>query len=310
MIGVSFLTFDDVQALDVCGPLEVFATANELSGHEHYGTRILSPNGAPVRATNGLRWVVDGPWEDLPQGATMVVPGGQGIHALRTPEVASHLAQLGDRAGRIASVCTGSYLLAEAGLLEGKRASTHWAKEDDFASAFPGTTLDRDSLYQTQEGGKPVWTSAGVSAGMDMALAMLEKDAGPQLAHEVAQWLVLSLRRGGEEAQRSSALKSQALHIREIARVQAFVRNNPAQDLRIEALAQRANMSVRNFTRRFSAESGMSPAQFVRDARCEHARRLLAASDRSLEEVAEACGFQSRQALRRALDDTAMPEES
>jgi len=310
MIEVSFLAFDEVQALDVCGPLEVFATANELDGHDHYQTRILSPCGAPVRATNGLRWVVDGAWDDMPNGATMVVPGGQGLHTLRTPEVANHLGGLSTRAGRIASVCTGSYLLAEAGLLKGKRASTHWAKEDDFASAFPSTTLDRDSLYQTHDDGKPIWTSAGVSAGMDMALAMLERDAGPQLAHEVAQWLALSLRRDGAEAQRNTALKSQALHVREIARVQAFVRNNPAQDLRLEALAQRATMSVRNFTRRFSAESGMSPAQFVREARCEHARRLLTASDRSIGEVAEACGFQSRQALRRALDDTAMPEES
>ncbi|MBV1859438.1 MAG: DJ-1/PfpI family protein [Nannocystaceae bacterium] len=310
MIGISFLTFDDVQALDVCGPLEVFATANELGRHNRYETRILSPAGAPVRATNGLRWVVDGRWEDLPNGATMVVPGGQGIHALRTPEIADRIGQLGARAGRIASVCTGSYLLAEAGLLEGKRASTHWAKEDDFASAFPGTTLDRDSLYQTQDESKPVWTSAGVSAGMDMALAMLERDAGPQLAHEVAQWLVLSLRRRGDEAQRNTALKSQALHIREVARVQAFVRNNPAGDLRVDALAQRANMSVRNFTRRFSRETGMSPAQFVREARCEHARRLLAASDRGIEEVAQACGFQSRQALRRAMSETAMPEGS
>lgn len=310
MIAVSFLAFDDVQALDVCGPLEVFATANELGGHDHYETCILSPQGVPVRATNGLRWVVDGAWEDLPEGGTMIVPGGQGIHTLRTPQVAKRLGALGQRAGRIASVCTGSYLLAEAGLLAGKRASTHWAKEEDFASAFPSTTLDRDSLYQTQDDGKPIWTSAGVSAGMDMALAILERDAGPQLAHEVAQWLVLSLRRGGEEAQRSTALKSQALHIREIARVQAFVRNNPSQDLRVEALAQRANMSVRNFTRRFSAESGMAPAQFVREARCAHARRLLAASDRSTEEVAEACGFQSRQSLRRALDDTAVQEEN
>ncbi|MGH1346262.1 MAG: GlxA family transcriptional regulator [Nannocystales bacterium] len=310
MIAASFLVFDDVQALDVCGPLEVFATANELSGHDHYETTILSQTGAPVRATNGLRWAVDGAWEDLPAGATMIVPGGEGIHGLRTPVVADHLGQLGARAGRIASVCTGSYLLAEAGLLVGKRASTHWAKEDDFAASFPRTTLDRDSLYQTQDDRKPIWTSAGVSAGMDMALAMLERDAGPQLAHEVAQWLVLSLRRGGEETQRSATLKSQGLHVREIARVQAFVRNNPSQDLRVEALAQRANMSVRNFTRRFSAESGMSPAQFVREARCEHARRLLAASDRSIEEVADACGFQSRQALRRALDDTATLEVS
>ncbi len=310
MIAVSFLAFDGVQALDVCGPLEVFATANELSGTDHYATSVLSPSGAPVRATNGLRWVVDGTWDDLSFGATLIVPGGQGIHALRTPEVSGLLKRLGTRAGRIASVCTGSYLLAEAGLLTGKRASTHWSKEDDFASAFPNTTLDRDSLYQTQDDGKPIWTSAGVSAGMDMALAMVERDTQPELAHEVAQWLVLSLRRHGAEAQRNSALKSQALHVREVARVQAFVRNNPADDLRVEALAHRANMSVRNFTRRFSAESGMSPAQFVREVRTEHARRLLAASDRGTDEVAKACGFQSRQALRRALDDTALQEEN
>lgn len=310
MIAVSFLAFDDVQALDVCGPLEVFATANELGGHDHYETRILSPAGAPIRATNGLRWAVDGAWDDLSCGATMFVPGGQGIHVLRTPAVAGQLGRLDARAGRIASVCTGSYLLAEAGLLVGKRASTHWAKEDDFASAFPRTTLDRDSLYQTQDDGKPIWTSAGVSSGMDMALAMVERDVHPQLAHEVAQWLVLSLRRDGTEAQRNTALKSQALHVREVARVQAFVRNNPAEDLRIEALAQRANMSVRNFTRRFSAETGLSPAQFVREVRTEHARRLLAASDRGLDEVAKTSGFQSRQALRRALDDNAMLEEN
>lgn len=150
----SFQTFDDVQALDVSGPLEVFATANELSGHGHYETRILSPTGAPVCATNGLRWVADGTWEDLPEQATMLIPGGHGIHAPRTPDVAGQVGRLAVRAGRIASVCTGSYLLAEAGLLVGKRASTHWAKEDDFASAFPSTMLDRDSLYQTRAAGQ------------------------------------------------------------------------------------------------------------------------------------------------------------
>ncbi len=309
MIGVSFLAFDEVQALDVCGPLEVFATANELSGRPHYETRVLSRDGASVRATNGLRWFIDGAWDDLGPGTTVVVPGGQGVHALRTPAVATQLYGLCQRASRIASVCTGSYLLAEAGLLDGKRASTHWAKEDDFQAAFPHTTLDRDSLYHSEGGDKPVWTSAGVSAGMDMALAMVEHDVGPELARDVAQWLVLSLRRHGDEAQRSAVLRSQALHVREVARIQAFVRSNPAEDLRVEALARRVGMSVRNFTRRFSAECGMSPAQFVREVRTDHARRLAAASDRSVDEVAGASGFRSRQTLRRALDGASRSEE-
>ena len=301
MLAVSFLAFEGIQALDVCGPLEVFATANELSGREHYATRLLSPDGEPVRATNGLRWMVDGAWEDVEHGDTVLVPGGEGVHALRTPETCERLTRVASTAGRIASICTGSYLLAEAGLLDGKRATTHWAKEDDFATSFPATTIDRDSLYRTNEGSPPIWTSAGISAGMDMALALVEHDVGPQLAHEVAQWLVLSLRRCGDDAQRSAALETQALHVRDIARVQAFIRSNPSADLRVEALALRANMSVRNFARRFSSETGMSPAQFVRQSRVEHARRLLATSDRGMDEVAAACGFQSRQALGRAL---------
>lgn len=301
MFTVSFLAFDSVQALDVCGPLEVFSTANELSGAEHYRTRVLSPDGQGFRATNGLRWAADGAWSDLSEGDIMLVPGGDGVHPLRGESTIALLAELAARASRIASVCTGSYLLAEAGLLDSKRASTHWSKEEDFSSTFDRVALDRDALYQLNEGAVEVWTSAGVTAGMDMALAMVEDDVSPELAHDVAQWLVLSLRRRGDEAQRSSTLRAQAAHTGELARAQAFIRNNPTADLRVQTLAARAHMSVRNFTRRFSTECGMPPAQYVRMVRTEHARRLLATTDRGADEVASACGFQTRQALRRAL---------
>jgi transcriptional regulator GlxA family with amidase domain len=301
MFTVSFLAFDSVQALDVCGPTEVFATANELSGTEHSRTRVLSPDGQVFRATNGLRWVADGAWSDLSTGDILIVPGGDGVHALRSDEAIARLTALAGRAGCIASVCTGSYLLAEAGILDDKCASTHWSKEDDFSSAFTEVTLDRDALYQLDEGSIEVWTSAGVTAGMDMALAMVEDDISPELAYDVAQWLVLSFRRRGDEAQRSPTLRAQAAHAGALGRSQAFIRNNPTADLRVQTLAAQAHMSVRNFTRRFSTECGMPPAQYVRMVRTEHTRRLLATTDRGVDEVASACGFQTRQALRRAL---------
>ncbi len=300
MQRISFLVFDDVQTLDVAGPLEVFATANELDGPPAiYTTRVLSPDGAPVRTSGGVRWIADGGWDEVEQADTVVVPGGVGTRALERDAAArAALDAACGRAARVASVCTGAFLLGEAGLLDGRRSVTHWSRAEELAARF-ATTVEADRLH-VQDG---VWTSAGVSAGMDLALAMVEEDASLDLAHRVARWLVLFVRRDGCEPQLSPALESQAAAARGIARIQSYIANHPDADLRVPALAKQAGMSARNFARSFTAEVGLPPGRYVRRARARLAQRLLAQTDGSLDEVAARCGLGTRHALARALRD-------
>jgi transcriptional regulator GlxA family with amidase domain len=228
---------------------------------------------------------------------TLLVAGGAG--ALKPPDdcLISWLRQMAPRVRRLGSVCTGAFILAAAGLLNGRRATTHWAYAQELASRYPEVTVDPDPIW-IQEGN--VFTSAGVTAGMDLALALVEEDYGADIALKVARGLVLFLRRPGGQAQFSVSLSRQAPGRKSFLDLQAWIADHPDEDLSVDSMAARAAMSPRNFARVFVRELGITPARYVTNVRLEAARRLLETTDKSLQEIAAACGFGSAEIMRRA----------
>jgi transcriptional regulator GlxA family with amidase domain len=290
-VDVVIVMFDGVQSVDVAGPAEVFAAA----GHR---VHTVSTDGRPVRAMSGLTLVPDG---DLASARgpidTLMVAGGEGTPAaLADRRLIAWLPKAAARSRRVTSVCSGSFLLAEAGLLDGKRATTHWSVCTTLAELYPAVTVEGERIY-VQDG--DVWTSAGVTAGMDLALALVEADHGRDVALSIARRFVLFLRRPGSQAQFSAQLAAQVPERDALKQVQAYVAEHPGADLSVEALAQRAGMSVRNFARSFRAEVGATPARYVEAARVEAARRLLEETGDGVDNVAHRCGFGTAETMRR-----------
>lgn len=291
--------YDDVQLLDIVGPAEAFALAARLTDGA-YRVEIATLGGADVTASSGLRL---GAHASLARGRapidTLLVPGGIGTRtALGDPAYIAAIATLARRSRRVTSVCSGAYLLAEAGLLDGRRATTHWSECDRFAALYPSVTVEPDAIF-VRDGDR--WTSAGVTAGIDLALALIEDDLGRDLALAVARWLVVFVRRPGGQAQFSAQLAAQSAERDSLRDIQAFVAEHPEADLSVGALAERAHMSERNFGRVFAREIGATPAVYVEQARVEVARRLLEDTGIGLDSVAEGAGFGSVETLRRAV---------
>jgi transcriptional regulator GlxA family with amidase domain len=291
--------FPGVQSLDVCGPVEVFTGARRLLDADSYEIRTLSVDGAPVCTSSGLTLVPDGTLAQAPRAIdTLIVPGGYGTRAaVRDEALLRWIAAASARARRTASVCTGAFLLAAAGLLDGRRATTHWTSAEALARRHPDVTVDPDPIF-VRDG--DVWTSAGVTAGMDLALALLEDDHDRELALTVARHLVLFLRRPGNQSQFSATLASQQPEREPLREVQRSVVEHVAGDHSIEALAERAHMSPRHFARAFRAETGVTPARWVERVRLEAARRLLEDSAEPIAAIARACGFGTAETMRRA----------
>jgi len=295
---IVLVAFPDCQSLDFVGPLEVFGIAERLAPGR-YATEVVAPTGRPFATNSGLKVSPDGSTRSC-RGAidTLVVAGGEGVRsAVRDPALVNWLRDAAGRARRVTSVCTGAFLLAEAGLLDGRRVATHWASADRLAERHPGIDVDPESIF-VRDG--DVWTSAGVTAGMDLALALVEDDLGPEVALEVARWLVLYVKRPGGQSQFSAALAAQTAEREPLREVQAWVRANPSADCSVEALAERACMSPRNFSRAFSAEVAMTPAAWVEASRVDLARGLLETTFAPTEAVAAECGFGTVETLRRA----------
>jgi len=288
-----------VQALDVTGPAEVLSVASQVPGGADpaYAIAVVGPGGAPIATGSGYALAPAGALEDV-RGPldTLVVAGGSGArHA--PDEVVARVAALADRARRVASVCTGAYVLAKAGLLDGRRATTHWRYCDDLQRRHPAVAVERDPIFVVDG---PVRTSAGVTAGMDLALAFVEEDLGPRVALEVARWLVLFVKRPGGQAQFSAQLAAQSAERAPLRELQAWIADHLADDLSVPALAARACMSERNFARAFKAETGMTPAVYVEALRVERARLALESGFEPVDAVARRCGFGTVETLRRA----------
>ena len=299
------VVYPGVQVLDVTGPLEVFANANrrlDESGDrrsKRYEIEIAAREAGPVRTTAGIELLAQRAFRDV-RGPidTLLVAGGDGTsEALRDRELVGFVRRRALHARRVASVCTGSFLLAEAGLLEGRRATTHWAACARLAARHPKLRVESDPIFVRD--GK-YWSSAGVCAGMDLALALVEQDHGRELALTVARWLVLFLKRPGGQSQFSAVLLAQATEHETVRELQAWAQAHVAADLGVAALAKRAAMSPRNFARVFAREVGETPARWVERTRVEAARRLLEETVAGAEEVAARCGFASAETLRRA----------
>ncbi|MBC2900481.1 GlxA family transcriptional regulator [Streptomyces cupreus] len=292
---VLLVLFDGVQSLDVTGPLEVFTGAeNQAPGT--YRIRTASLDGGPVRTSSGLTLVPDTSLADAPAPHTLLVPGGKGTRG-PAPRLTAWLRENGPRAERLVSVCTGAILLAEAGLLDGCRATTHWAYCAKLARDHPAVQVDPDPIY-VRDG--HVSTSAGVTAGIDLALALVEEDLGRDTALTIARHLVVFLRRPGNQAQFSAQLAAQTARREPLRDVQQWITEHPAEDLGIEALAARAGLSPRHFARAFRAETGTTPGRYVDRVRLEHARRLLEDTAGGVEEISRASGYGTPEAMRRA----------
>jgi transcriptional regulator GlxA family with amidase domain len=290
--------FEDAQSLDISGPLEVFDVAERLSAGR-YEHRVVSPDGRPFRTGSALKIAPDSGFEDVDGPIdTLVVAGGTGVAAAaRNRDFVDLVALTAERSRRVASVCTGAFLLAAAGLLDGRRAATHWSSTDLLAERHPQIDVDPDSIFVRDDN---VWTSAGVTAGIDLALALVEDDHGPAAALEIARWLVVFAKRPGGQAQFSVPLAAQLAERPPIRAAQEVARARPEADLTVEALAGHAQMSVRGFARAFRREVGVTPAAYVETVRVERAIQILETTSAGAEQIAAACGFGTPETFRRA----------
>ena len=302
---IVILAYPGVQSLDVTGPLEVFHTASELIAatrpHDAVGYRveILARESAPLYSSSGMGILPAG---DLSSARgpldTLIVPGGSGKDELARDRTAlDWIRATSRRAKRTAGVCTGAFLLAEAGLLDGRRATTHWSFAKSLARRHPQVEVDPEPIF-VRDG--DIWTSAGVTAGMDLALALVEEDHDRELALTIARHLVLFLRRPGNQSQFSATLVAQEPRREPLRETQRYVLENVAAEHSVEAMAARAHMSPRHFARAFRAETGVTPARYVERVRLEAARRCLEESSEPVALVARTCGFGSAESMRRA----------
>jgi transcriptional regulator GlxA family with amidase domain len=294
---IVLVTFASAQVLDVTGPLEVFASASHLLPNVRYRTDVVSSPGGPVLASCGLEVAttslaaVTGPVD------TLLVAGGRDMDlACSDADLLHHVCRLAAGARRVTSVCSGAFVLAAAGLLDGHRATTHWAECSMLASGYPRVTVDPDAIY-VRDG--RLWTSAGVTAGIDLALALVADDHGRRAAAAVARQLVVYLRRSGGQTQFSATLAAQSVDSEPLRDLLAWLPEHLAEDLSVAALASRANLSERQFRRVFTADVGRSPADHVEAVRLEAACRLLETTDRSVGQVARACGFGTPETMNR-----------
>jgi transcriptional regulator GlxA family with amidase domain len=296
---VVIVVYDRVQPLDVVGPHEVFAGAHQAAAHLHrdgYRITVASRTGGVVRAESGLQLVA----EPLPTCDidTLVLAGGNGVQRARADAaLIGWIAGAAAGARRVATVCSGTFLAAEAGLLDGRTVTTHWARAAQLADEFPPVTVDPDPIYR-RDGN--VWTSAGVTAGIDLALALVEDDLGVDVAQNVARWLVMFLHRPGGQSQFAAPVWTRRADRQAVRAAQTAIDADPGLDHRVPVLAASAAMSTRHFTRLFAEEVGESPGRYVEHVRIEAARRLLETTSDTLDTIAATSGFGSAETLRRA----------
>ncbi|MDL5158339.1 GlxA family transcriptional regulator [Actinomycetospora termitidis] len=295
---VALLAYDTTQSLDVSGPAEVFATANQEAGTELYRVVVLSPDGADVECSSGMTLGVRSSPDDLPgEIDTLVVPGSPDWErAMHDEALSAAVAAGARRSRRVAAVCGGAFLLGAVGLLDGKRTTTHWTCLDDLEQCFPEAKVERGPIF-TQDG--DLFTSAGVTAGIDLALALVEDDHGPQLARQVARFLVVFLQRPGNQDQFSARMRHEPPPHSALRGLLDSVVADPAGDHGLAALSVRAGYSERHLARVFMRELGVSPARYVEEIRLEAARTLLETGDAPLDVIARRSGLGSAETLRR-----------
>lgn len=296
-VRIALLAFDGVQTLDLCGPLDAFGAANDHRPGS-YAVVVASLDGAPLESSTGLKIRPDAALADIGRVDTLLLPGGEGLRRAGVgAAVADAVRRRVPRTRRIVSICTGIYGLAPAGLLDGRRATTHWRHAADVARRFPAIRLEPDALF-IKDGA--YYTSAGVTAAIDLALALIEEDCGTKTALAVARELVVYVKRSGGQAQYSEPLRFQSRADDRFAGLAAWMASHLADDLAVEVLAARVRLSPRQFSRRFGQLFGQSPAQLVESLRLDAARERLTGSRAAIDAIAASVGFASSDAFRRA----------
>lgn len=297
---VVIVAFPGVQPLDVVGPAEVFSTASALADGRAYEVEVVAETADPIEHATAGYGLVPGGTTASCRGPidTLIVAGGMGVYPDEDTEtLIAWITTAAARSRRVASVCSGAFLLARAGLLDGLRATSHWSVCAELGRRFPEIEVD-DSPIFVNDGS--VWTSAGVTAGMDLSLALVAADLGEEIALKVARWLVLFLRRPGGQAQFSTHVSVVPAARPGIRELQLWIADHLEEDLRVEALAERASMSPRNFARTFTRETGVTPGVYVEALRIECARQSLERDSAPIESVAGNCGFGTPETMRRA----------
>ena len=293
MISVAFVVFEGFQSMALAA-MPVFEYANFSAGEALYDVRVLSEDGRTLRASGGLNVGTEAFGERLFD--TVIVVGGDTILEQAPEGVLDYVRASARTARRTASICSGAFVMAQAGLLEGRRATTHWAYARQLQERFPSIKVEPDRIYVIDGS---IWTSAGMTAGIDLALAMVEKDHGGELARAVAQKLVMYHRRAGGQSQHSALLELAPKSDR-IQTVLTYAREHLAQTLSVEQLAQEARLSSRQFSRAFRAETGQSPAKAIENLRLEAARQLLERGRLTLDQIALETGFLDPRRMREA----------
>ena len=300
---IGIVGYDDVQALDLNGPLDVFSTANHIAARSTpvYQTVVLALTRGPFRAESGLQMLPQTTLDKAPALHTVIIPGGRGlrVHAPTRLKIGRWLAEHAPRLQRIASVCTGIHALAESRLIDGRRATTHWRYASEAVSRFPNVNFEPDAIYIKD--GK-FYTSAGITAGIDLALALVEEDLGNAIALSVARELVVYLKRSGGQLQYSEPLRQQTRAGAEFSDVVSWMLDHLDGDLSIESLAERMNLSTRHFNRKFKIVFGATPAEFVEALRLDEARWMLANKDVPIEDLATCVGYSGGDVFRRAFE--------
>lgn len=301
---VLMLVYEDAQILDIAGPVQLLSAAIEVAaGAPAYAVELVAERRGPVGTTSGLsltagKSFADLTDQDLASVDTFIVSGGNGSRVeMENEALLEFTRRAAAPARRVVSICTGAVILAAAGLLDGRRAATHWAYAPTMRKRFPNVAVDDDAIYVRD--GK-FWTSAGVTAGMDLALALIEEDLGRDMALTLARHHVMYLMRPGGQSQFSAQLAAQHVGNERLARICAYIIENPCADLSVPALAALAAMSERSFARHFVSETGFTPAQFVERARLDEACRRLAGGNASLDVVSADAGFGAAERMRRA----------
>lgn len=302
--NVVMVAYPDAHILDVVGPLEVL-TGSKLflpEGIDPYRVALVAHDKGPVSTTSGLTLQADydfnGAKDQLTEIDTLIISGGHGTgEAINDSDLLEYVRWAGQRAKRIVSICTGAMILAELGMLDGKRATTHWWWCPILAQRYPKVEIDPDAIY-IQDGN--IWTSAGVTTGMDLALALVEADWGHEVALQVARYNVMYMMRPGGQSQFSTQLIAQTADDSAIAETLQYILNNVKDDLNVTKLAARAAMSERSFARKFKDETGITPANYVEMARLQAARIELEQTDHPVEVVAINAGFMNPERMRRA----------
>src|SRR4029077_7956715 len=294
------LAVPPVDEFDLVCPIQVFGAANRLAGRPVYRVEVVT-NGKDVRVQGEggvLSFVAETTYKALNENFdSLLLVCGLGTRNARDPALFAWLRRIAPTMHRLGSVCVGSFLLAEAGLLNGRRATSHWRFSKELARRYPKVKVESELVW-VKDGN--IYTSAGISAGIDLALAWVEEDCGAAVAQEVARELVLFLRRSGGQKQLSVSLSAQASEMKAIQELQVWITDNLRKKLSMQVLADRVAMSVRNFERVFTRELGKTPSQYVLQMRAEAARRKLESTDQGLKQIAAACGFGGADSMRRA----------